>query len=163
MFREMRRRAQALTPEECLEVLERGTHGVLAVSGDDGYPYAVPMSYALSDGRIVFHCAREGHKLDALARSGKASFCVVDRDEIAPEKFTTLYRSVIVFGRVRIAEDEAERRSALALLARKYGPGDPEAEAREVEGALGRVCILVLTPEHMTGKEGRELRQRKQS
>ncbi len=84
MFREMRRSRQALPQEECTSILDRGTHGVLALAGDDDYPYAVPISYVYADGKLFFHCAKTGHKLDAIARCAKASFCVVDQDQVAP-------------------------------------------------------------------------------
>lgn len=157
MFREMRRKKQALSPEQCAEILSRGTSGVLAVSGDDGWPYAVPLSYLYADGRLFFHCAQQGHKLDALARSEKASFCVIDRDEIVPEKYTTYFRSVIVFGSVREVTDGAEKLSALTALAEKYTPNDPDGCRKEAEGALGHVCVLALTPAHISGKQAIEL------
>ena len=97
MFREMRRRKQALSPESCVEVLRKGTSGVLAVSGDDGYPYAVPLSYVYDDGRLFFHCAPSGHKLDAIAGNEKASFCVIDQDHVVPEEYTTYYRSCLLY------------------------------------------------------------------
>ena len=108
MFREMRRNKQALSDEECREILERCTSGTLAVLGDEGYPYAVPLSYVFINGHIYFHCARAGHKLDAIRACDKVSFCVIDRDEVIPEKFTTKYRSVIVFGRAREVTDPEE-------------------------------------------------------
>ena len=108
MFREMRRNKQALSEEECREILARCTSGTLAVLGDGGYPYAVPLSYVFNNGHIYFHCARSGHKLDAVRACDKVSFCVIDRDEVIPEKFTTKYRSVIVFGRAREVTDPEE-------------------------------------------------------
>ena len=102
MFREMRRKKQALSNEENLAILMRGTSGVMAVSGDDDYPYAVPLSYVYHDSKIYFHCAASGHKLDAMRRNPKVSFCVIDRDEVIPQEYTTYFRSVIVFGTVRI-------------------------------------------------------------
>lgn len=158
MFRDMRRKKQLLPQEEALAVLERGTNGVLALSGDDGYPYAVPISYAYRDGRLYFHCAKTGHKLDAIARSDKASFCVVDQDQIVPEEFTTYFRSVIAFGRIRIVEAPAEKRRSVELLARKYAPADtPEHRTEYIEKDFSRLCMLALTIEHVTGKQAREL------
>ena len=90
IFRPMRRKKQALSRQECEAVLKRGSSGVLALLGDGGYPYAVPLSYVYEDGRIYFHCARTGHKLDAIRKEEKASFCVIDQDRIVPEKFTTV-------------------------------------------------------------------------
>ncbi|MDO5846644.1 MAG: pyridoxamine 5'-phosphate oxidase family protein [Methanocorpusculum sp.] len=150
----MRRKRQMLALAECAAVLERGTSGVLAVSGDDGYPYAVPLSYVFCGSAILFHCAPEGHKLDAIRRSDKVSFCVTDCDTILPERFTTAYRSVIVFGRAHVVLDEAERRAALTRLGAKYSPA---GVSDEVERTLHRVCIIEMTIEHMTGKEAIEL------
>ena len=84
MFREMRRKNQSLSPEAVAAVFRRGSAGVLAVSGDDGYPYAVPLSYVYADGKLFFHCAKSGHKIDSLRRNSKASFCVIDQDQIMP-------------------------------------------------------------------------------
>ena len=99
MFREMRRKGQALPDDVCKEILEKAPHGVLAVSGDGGWPYAVPLSFVYSAGTVYFHCACEGHKLDAVRRDARASFCVVDSDEVVAEEYTTYYRSVIaLFG-----------------------------------------------------------------
>ena len=108
MFRPMRRSAQALDGGACVEILERGTSGVLALAGDGGWPYAVPLSYVYSDGKLYFHCAKSGHKLDAVRECDKASFCVVARDDVVPEEFTTRYVSVIAFGRVREITGDAE-------------------------------------------------------
>ncbi len=106
MFREMRRKAQILSQEDCITLLNHGTSGVLAVLGDEGYPYAVPLSYVYYDGKLYFHSAKSGHKLDSILRNNKASFCVIDRDEIVPAEYTSYFRSVIVFGTVQIIESE---------------------------------------------------------
>lgn len=159
-FRPMRRFRQQLSPEECRAVLERGTSGILALTGDEGWPYAVPLSYAYEEGALLFHCAKEGHKLDALRRDGRACFCVIDRDEVRPREFTTYYRSVTVFGTVQILEEPEQLRAGAEKLGRTYDPqATAEALDKEISGALGRMYILKLTVEHMTGKEARELRQ----
>lgn len=160
MFREMRRKRQALDAQWCREALDRGTSGVLAVLGDGGYPYAVPLSYVRDGGRLYFHCAKAGHKLDAVRREPKASFCVIDRDEVAPEAYTSRYRSVIAFGRVRELTDADEKRRAVELLARKYAPDDTEERrARAIADDWDGLCMLELTVEHMTGKQERGLAQ----
>ena len=102
MFRNMRRFKQALTENECIEIFNNNTNGVLALSGDEGYPYAVPLSYVYCDGSIYFHSASEGHKIDSIKRNDKASFCVVAEDNIVSDKFTTYFKSVIAFGRVEL-------------------------------------------------------------
>lgn len=157
MFREMRRKRQEMGRDASIAVLERGTSGVLALHGDDGYPYAVPLSYVYSEGRLFFHSAASGHKLDAIARCDKASFCVIDQDEIVPEKYTTFFRSVIAFGRIRVIEDAEEKRAAIDMLAVRYRPGHEEARKAEIDGAMARLCMLELTIEHLSGKEAIEL------
>ena len=162
MFREMRRKNQALSLEECILILNNGTSGVLAVSGDNDYPYAVPLSYVYHDSKIFFHCAISGHKLDAIARNEKVSFCVIDQDNVVPQEYTTYFRSVIVFGKARILEDEAEKRSALEKLAARYSPDYEQGRLQEIDKQLKRVCVVELAIEHMTGKEAIELVRTKQ-
>lgn len=156
MNRPMRRHRQALPAEECQSILARNTHGVLATVGNDGYPYAVPLSYAVAGDKIYFHSAVVGHKIDALRACDKVCFTVVDADEVVAEKFTTYYRSVIVFGRARILTDPADLRSALEALADKYSP-NAHGREKEIEGALSRVAVIELTPDEITGKEAIEL------
>lgn len=158
MFREMRRSKQAMTSEECIAVLNRGTSGVLAVWGDDDYPYAVPLSYLYEDSKLYFHCAADGHKTDAIKNHPKVSFCVTDQDQVVSQEYTTYYRSVICFGRARILESEEEKKSSLEKLAAKYTPEDEAGRLREVEQSLKRVCMVEITIESMTGKEAKELK-----
>ena len=155
MFREMRRKRQQLPDGECIEILEKSTSGVLAVSGDDGYPYAVPLSYVYSDGKIYFHCAKTGHKLDAIRRNPKASFCVIAADEVIPERFTTHFKSIIAFGTARIMEYD-EMRPAIELLAAKYSPNE-DGRDEEIKREYGALAMIEFTIEHMTGKEAIEL------
>lgn len=157
-FRKMRRGRQELSLEETEAILNRQTAGVLALSGDGGYPYTVPISYIYADGKLYFHCARSGHKLDAIRRDPKASFCVIDQDQIVPEKFTTLYRSVIVFGQIRRIEDEKQKRSAIEKLGQKYGDGMSEERlAAEIDGAWKALEMLEMEIDHLTGKQCIEL------
>lgn len=161
MFREMRRKGQQLGEEETRGILERGSHGVLALAGDDGYPYALPISYVYDRGKLYFHGAKEGHKRDAMARCPKASFCVVERDEVVPEEYTTYFRSVIMFGRIRVLEGE-EKREAIEKLAKKYAPGDSgENRERAIAADWEPLAMFVLEAEHVTGKEAIELVKRR--
>ena len=158
MFHKMRRTAQQLTYEEAEAVLLRCSAGVLALTGDKAFPYAVPLSYVYDGEHIYFHSATEGHKIDAIQRNPNASFAVIDQDEVIPEKYTTAYRSVIVFGSIRIIEDEGEKRSAVRKLAVKYAPDNTEQQhAAEIDGAWSRFCMLEMSIAHMTGKQGIEL------
>ena len=158
MFREMRRKKQQLSTKECVEILRKRTSGVLAVFGEDGYPYAVPISYVYEDGKIYFHSAKAGHKIDAIQQNSKVSFCIIDQDQVVPEKYTSYFRRVIVFGKVRILEDDQEKYKSIEQLAVKYAPDDREEERKKaIEQEWNAFCMLELTIEHMTGKEAKEL------
>lgn len=159
-FRPLRRSRQTLSKADCEDILKRRTYGVLALAGDGGYPYAVPISYAYApeENCIYFHCAKAGHKLDAIDRESKVSFCVVDQDEILPEKFTTCFRSVIVFGQMERVEDEMQKRQGIETLAWKYSPDESEEAVRhEIDSTWNRLCVLRLKIEHLSGKEAIEL------
>lgn len=157
MFRDMRRKKQELSLKESEAILERGTSGVLAAAGDDDYPYAVPLSYVYADSKIFFHCAAEGHKMDAIAGNPKVSFCVIDQDQIIPEKYTTYFRSAIAFGKARVLEDEGEKRAAIELLAEKYSPEFEEGRKQEIDSQFQQVRMVEIAVEHLTGKEALEL------
>lgn len=164
MFREMRRKKQQLPQEICADILYQGASGVLALYGDGGYPYAVPISYVYDGEKVYFHCAKYGHKLDAIKREPKASFCVIDQDQIIPEEYTTYFRSVIVFGTMRIINDEAQKRSAIEKLAVKYAPEDRADRRRQaIDREWTPLCMLEMTVDHITGKQAIELvNERKQ-
>ncbi len=153
MFREMRRIGNALPKEEAIEMLQKATNGVLSVSGDDGYPYGVPVSFAYRNNQIIFHCATEGHKLDSIQRNPKVSFCVVEQDLIIPEEFNTLYRSTIAFGQARILAGE-EKREYIEAIAKRYAPDyDKEAKAY-IESDWSGFHVVVIDIDHLTGKAG---------
>ena len=163
-FRPMRRARQQLPEQVCREILDRSTAGVLAVLGDGGWPYAVPLSYVYADGCIYFHCAKAGHKLDAIRGCDKVSFCVIDKDEVVPAEYTTYFRSVIAFGRAEVLQREDEVRAAIGALAAKYHPADSaENRARFIDRELPALCMVRLRIEHMTGKEAKELAAARQA
>ena len=165
MFREMRRIRQQLSTEECQEILKRASSGVLGLFGDDGYPYTVPLSFVYEQrskegfGTIGFHCAKAGHKIDAIRRNEKVSFTVIDRDEIMPKERTTKFCSVIAFGRARILENEEELRRSANAIGAKYSAGFEDLYKQETEDTIrsGTLCCVEITIDHMTGKIGREI------
>ena len=108
-FRQMRRKRQQLSEEESIGILQKATAGTLALLGDNDYPYAVPISYVYNNGNLYFHSALSGHKVDAICKCDKASFCVIEQNDVQPKKYTTFFRSVIAFGRIHIIEDEQEK------------------------------------------------------
>ena len=160
-FREKRRKRQLLSDEESIGVLQKATAGTLALLGDNGYPYAVPISYVYHEGKLYFHSALAGHKVDAIRNCDKASFCVIDKDDVQPEKYTTFFRSVIAFGRIHIIEDDKEKLAMARMLGNRYNPNNDESLQREIEGGLSRMLMIRFDIEHLTGKEAIELvRQR---
>ena len=162
MFREMRRKRQALSREEISLILYRGTSGVLALSGDDNYPYAVPISYVYDGEKIYFHCAKSGHKLDAIQQNEKVSFCVVDQDKIVPDEYTSYFRSIIAFGRIEVIKDEKEKRTAIEKLASKYAPEDTAIGRKNaIDREWTPLCMLKMHIDHITGKEAIELIKKK--
>jgi len=163
-MREMRRIRQQMSEENNNLVLERGTHGVMGVMGVDGYPYTVPVSFVYHEGTIYFHCAKEGHKIDAIRACDKVSFTVVDSDEVKEKEYTTYFRSVIVFGRASVVEDEAEKKEALMAIARKFSPSMGQASHEAVIARSGaRAHVVKIVPERMTGKEAIEYVQAKEA
>ena len=160
-FRPMRRHRQQLSQEESISIIERATSGTLALLGDDDYPYAVPISFVYHDGCLYFHSAVEGHKIDAIRRHDKASFCVIDQDDVHGEQYTTFFRSVIAFGHISIIEDEDEKIAAARMLGNRYNPNHDEALKKEMEKGLRHMVMLRMIIEHLTGKEAIELAKKK--
>jgi len=157
VFREMRRKNQALDRDECLRILQVRKSGVLALSGDDGYPYAVPLNHVYVDGKLYFHCAIEGHKIDAIRGCDKASFCVIDADDVDAEALSTRFRSVITFGRVRLVEDTELKKRALMALGERFAPANMPKAMFQIKESMHRTGIIEFTIEHLSGKESRAL------
>jgi len=154
MFREMRRKQCEGSFEEAEEMLKKATHGILGVSGDEGYPYTVPVSFVYGDGKILFHCATEGHKLDALMNNEKVSFCVIEQDEIIPEEFNTLYKSVIAFGKAKVLQEDAPIQEALELILEKYSPKHMDSGKKYIKAEWANLKVVEIQIEHMTAKAG---------
>lgn len=152
----MRRIKQLLPHTLTEEVLRKCTSGVLALIGDDDYPYTVPLSYVYDNGALYFHSALNGHKIDALQANIKASFCVVEQDLVIPNKLTTHYRSAVAFGKLSVLDGE-EKLNALYLLSNRYSSDFPEHVKNEIDKLVDRVHIIKLTIEHLTGKASIEL------
>ena len=152
MFREMRRNKQQLNENEIEAILNGHTSGVLAVHGENGYPYTIPLSYTYDDGQIYFHSAVEGHKIDAIRNNDKVSFCVIDQDEVIQETFTTKYRSAVVFGRAQIITDPIVRLKALEILVKKYSSDFVIEGQQEILQGWNKVSIIAIRIEHKTGK-----------
>ncbi len=153
MFRGMRRFKQQVSDEECIRVLKEQPRGVLSMIGDDGYPYGIPLDhwYCEEDGKLYFHGAKEGHKIDSITRCDKVSYCVMDEGYRKEGEWALNITSVVVFGRIRFVTDPDMINKIGTNLCRKF-TNDEKYIQHEVQFALPRAQCLELIPEHMTGK-----------
>jgi len=153
MFRELIRQNKKLSMEECVQVLKTETRGVLSVIGEDDYPYGMPMNhwYNEEDGKIYFHCGKVGHRLDALRKNDKVSFCTYDKGYRKEGQWPLNVKSVIVFGRMAIVDDMDKIVDITTKLSYKFIQDD--AYIREEIEKFGKATLLLeLTPEHICGK-----------
>ena len=153
MFREMTRKKQCLSKDRIVEILKTEKRGVLSVIGDDGYPYGVPINfwYDEDNGKIYFHSGRAGHKVDAMARNEKVSFCVYDRGYQKEGEWALNISSVVVFGRMSIVEDFENAMNVCRKLSLKYTPDTTYIEDEIQKFGKSTLCYE-LSPEHITGK-----------
>ena len=153
MFRELLRKNKKLSTEDCIQILKNETRGVLSVIGDDDYPYGMPMNhwYNEEDRKIYFHCGKAGHRLDALKKHNKVSFCAYDNGYKQEGSWALNVKSVIVFGKITIVDDKDKIIDITTKLSHKFTQDD-EYIKREIDNYLDRTLLLELTPEHMCGK-----------
>ncbi len=153
MFRNMARKKQALTTEECIQILKTQKRGVLSVIGDDGYPYGLPINhyYCESDGKLYFHSGSSGHKIDAIRNCDKISFCVYDSGYRKDNQWALNIKSVIVFGRAEIVEDHQKALDICRDLSYNF-THDEDYIQKEIASAGARVLVFSLNPEHISGK-----------
>lgn len=153
MFRELLRKKQKLSLEECIRILKAEKRGVLSVNGENGYPYGMPMNhwYNEADGKLYFHCGNVGHRLDALKNDPKVSFCTYDKGCREGDGWALTVKSVIVFGRVELVDDRERITDIATKLSYKF-TNDKDYIEKEIAQHAYRTLLLVLTPEHICGK-----------
>jgi len=151
----MRRFKQQLPDQECKAILKDAYRGFLSVVGDGGYPYTIPINFVYAEGHIYFHCALEGHKIDALKACDKACFTVIDQPIREPGDWWYHVRSVVCFGRISFVEDAEEHLSKLRLIGGKYFPEGYDMDD-DIQKNGPRAAILDMRVEHMTGKQVKE-------
>ena len=151
-YAKMRRFKQQMADEDCIKVLKTERRGVLAVCGDDGQPYAIPMNFYYEDGKIYFHGAKSGHKIDVLKENPKVSFNVITAGIPSKVKRGLDVESVTVFGTIRLMETSDETSGFARKLGLKYFPDDPDYIEGEIAHTRKALQMLELTIDHMTGK-----------
>lgn len=151
MFRDLTRKKQKLSLEECEEILNQELRGVLAVNGDDGYPYAFPINFYFDkrNNKIYFHSGKVGYKLDAIANSDKVSFCVYDKGYTKDGQWALNIRSVIIFGRIHVVESWSDE---LVVEFSKRFTADIDYIHSEIEKFRKNTAVLCLDIDYMTGK-----------
>lgn len=159
MIYKMRRFKQKLQHSEIERILHNNSSGVLAIIDESGFPYAVPLSFVYANGNIYFHSAKTGHKIDAIKNCDKAAFCIIDKDDVQPEKYTTFYKSVIAFGKIEIIDDSDEILFAIKEIGEKYHPNHDNDLQNEITKSKSSFLIIRLSIQHITGKQAIELVQ----
>jgi len=151
-FKKMRRTDKELPLEVAKQILRNGSFGVLSTVDAKGIPYGVPVNYVFVDNVIYVHSAIVGHKLQNIAFNSNASFCVVQKAEVIPEKFSTDYRSAIAFGRATIVENVQEKVDSLKKLVSKYSADFLSEGAEEIVTSLDVTAVIRIDILHLTGK-----------
>lgn len=151
MFREPKRKNRTLPEEHIEAILKEGLYGVLATTGVDGYPYATPLSYIYHNGKIYFHCAPSGMKMENISNCDKVSFTVVTDVETLPNQFSTKYRSVVLFGRAKVIEG-SEKDATLEKIIEKYAPDLIDQGQLYIKGKKEITSIIGIEIEYQTAK-----------
>ena len=153
MFRQIKRVKQALNKEECLEILKKEKRGVLSVLGDDDYPYGIPINHYYDEDthKLYFHGGRYGHKIDAMRRHDKASFCVYGDGFIENDNWYLCFKSVIVFGRIEFIEDKKAIEDMCRKLSYHFTDNAEYIES-EIAKDLNGTLMFSLSIEDIQGK-----------
>lgn len=157
MFRPIRKRKNEIDRSAAEALLRESRRGVLAVNGEDGYPYAVPINYLYDAAaqKIYFHGARAGYKVDALRNSDKVCFTVYGNETVREEAWAPFVQSTVVFGRCRLLENGPDTTALLKRFVMKYYPSEELAE-EEIARSGKAVQLFEITVEHLSGKEVQE-------
>ena len=152
MFREIRLKDRVIDDGKTIEIIKKGTYGVLSTIGEDGYPYGVPLNYTYFDNCICFHCAQKGHKLENIDFNKKVSFCVVTKSDVLANEFDTDYESAIVFGKAAVITDDSEKRDILLTVLNKYSEDYLKAGNNYMKKYWDETKVIKIRIDHLSGK-----------
>lgn len=152
MHREIRSKANALDNKKAIEIIIKGSYGVLSTTGEDGYPYGIPLNYSYWDECICFHCAQQGHKLENIDFINKVSFCVVTKSEILASKFDTDYESTVVFGTAIEVTENSEKNDILMSIINKYSADYVPVGKNYMKKYWDETKVFKIEINHLTGK-----------
>ena len=156
VFREMRRKEKQISEEDAVKMLADAPYLTLSVALADGYPYNIPLNHVYAGGKIYFHSAKEGQKVDAFKEQSRVCLSVVDECEIAADRFSTNFRSAVAFGRISAVEDITEKRSALSEIIKKFSPGFIESGNAYIDKLFDKTAVYRVDIDHITGKQSRK-------
>jgi nitroimidazol reductase NimA-like FMN-containing flavoprotein (pyridoxamine 5'-phosphate oxidase superfamily) len=152
MFREIRLKENALDDKETIEIIKKGSFGVLSTIGEDGFPYGVPLNYTYFDNCICFHCAQKGHKIENIDVNNKVSFCVVTKSDVLANEFDTDYESAIAFGRATVVTDDSEKKDILLSVLNKYSSEYIKAGNNYMKKYWDETKVVKIKIEYLSGK-----------
>ena len=157
MFRPIRKKKNEISTDAAKALLRSSRRGVLAVNGDDGYPYAIPINYLYDEEneKIIFHGAKAGHKVDALKKNDKICFTVFGNEAVKEEAWAPFLQSVVVFGRCHLVESQEEAIALVKKFAAKYYP-NMDMVNEEAASSGRAVQMFEIQIEHLSGKEIQE-------
>ena len=157
MFREIRRKKREIDLELGKQLLKNERRAVIAVNGDNGYPYAVPINFWYDEAhkKIYFHGAKAGHKYDSIKASDKVCLTVYGNEAIKEEEWAPYMQSVVVFGRCHLIEAQEDALVLVKQMAMKYYPTEELAD-EEINLYGKAVQMFEIEIEHMSAKEIQE-------
>ena len=152
MFREIKLKDRVIGDDKTIEIIKKGSYGVLSTIGEDGYPYGLPLNYTYFENCIYFHCAQKGHKLENIDFNNKVSFCVVTKSDVLSNEFDTDYESAIAFGEADVITDDSEKRDILLSVLNKYSADYLKAGNNYMKKYWDETKVIKIRIEHLSGK-----------
>lgn len=152
MFRNIKLKENALDDKETIEIIIKGSFGVLSTIGEDGYPYGVPLNYTYFNDCICFHCALEGHKIENIDFNDKVSFCVVTKSDVLANEFDTDYESAIAFGKAFVVTDDSEKKDILLSVLNKYSSEYIKAGENYMKKFWDETKVVKIKIDYLSGK-----------
>jgi nitroimidazol reductase NimA-like FMN-containing flavoprotein (pyridoxamine 5'-phosphate oxidase superfamily) len=156
MFAEMRRKDREIGRNDIDVILEKAEFGIVSSIDVNGYPYSVPFNFVAVENKIYIHCSTsEGSNMKNIRNNPKVCFAVVGETEVMPDKFATLYESVVAFGLAHEVEEERKRPILIQLL-KKYSPDYMESGFQYIDKLIDKTAVIEITVEHIAGKARRK-------
>jgi len=148
----MRRKDRERDAVFALEVLRDCEYAALATVNKDGTPYCIPVSPAVLNGAVYFHCAEEGQKIDNIKNNGSVCISGVRYTKMIPGEFTTEFESAVATGKCAIISDKTEKIEALRAICEKYAKSNMDHFDSQIARSIDHTCVCKIQIENITGK-----------